>query len=125
VLAARRAAARRRARERQMNDMPQPKVEEAETWQELLPLLDRELDRLPAKYRAPVVLCHLEGRTRKEAAQQLGLPGGTVSGRLTTATRMLAKRMRRHGLTLSVGALAAALSPKAASACVPAPLLAA
>src|SRR5262249_6297781 len=58
-----------------------------------------------------------------EAARQLGLPVGTVSGRLTTAIRMLAKRMRRHGLTLSVGALTAALSPKAASARVPAALL--
>jgi RNA polymerase sigma factor (sigma-70 family) len=120
---ARRAAARRGARERQVNDMPQPKAAEEETWQELLPLLDRELDRLPDKYRAAVVLCHLEGRTRKEAASQLGLPVGTLSGRLTTALRMLAKRLRRHGLALSVGALAAALSPKAAAAPVPASLI--
>jgi RNA polymerase sigma-70 factor (ECF subfamily) len=125
ALAARRAAARRRARERQVHDMPEPRVGAEETWQELLPLLDRELDRLPARYRAPVVLCHLEGRTRKEAARQLGLPVGTVSGRLTTALRLLARRLRRHGLALSVGALAAALSPKAASACVPPALLAA
>jgi RNA polymerase sigma factor (sigma-70 family) len=91
ALAARRAAARRRAREKQVPDMPEPQVEMEETWLELLPLLDRELNRLPAIYRAPVVLCHLEGRTRKEAAQQLGLPVGTVSGRLTTALRLLAK----------------------------------
>src|SRR5262249_25132927 len=84
ALEARRRAARWLAREKQVNDIPHPKVEEPETWQELLPFLDRELDRLPAKYRAPVVLCHLEGRTRKEAAGQLGLPVGTLSGRLTT-----------------------------------------
>jgi RNA polymerase sigma factor (sigma-70 family) len=124
ALAARRAAARRRARERPMNDLPHPTVKEEAAWQDLLPLLDRELDRMPAKYRAAVVLCHLEGRTRKEAAQQLGLPVGTLSGRLTTALRLLAKRLRRHGLTLSVGALALTLSPKAASACVPEALLA-
>jgi RNA polymerase sigma-70 factor (ECF subfamily) len=124
ALEARRAAARRRARERQVNDMPHPQAEDGETWQELLPLLDRELDRLPAKYRAPVVLCHLEGRTRKEAADQLGLPVGTLSGRLTTAMRLLARRMRRHGLALSATALAASLSPASASAAVPASLLA-
>jgi RNA polymerase sigma-70 factor (ECF subfamily) len=123
AMQARRTAARRRTRERQVNDMPQPRASDEETWQELLPLLDRELDRLPNKYRAAVVLCHLEGRTRKEAASQLGLPVGTLSGRLTTALRMLAKRLRRHGLALSVGALAAALTPKAASASIPASLV--
>jgi RNA polymerase sigma-70 factor (ECF subfamily) len=124
ALAARRAAARRRARERQVHEMPHPHFENEETWQELLPLLDRELNRLPAKYRAPVVLCHLEGRTRKEAALQLCLPVGTLSGRLTTAMRLLAKRMRRHGLVLSGTILAAALTPNVASASVPAWLIA-
>jgi RNA polymerase sigma-70 factor (ECF subfamily) len=125
ALGARRAAARRRARERPVNDMPHPQVKEEETWQELLPVLDRELARLPDKYRAPLVLCHLEGRTRKEAARHLGLPVGTVSGRVTTALRMLARRLRRHGLVLSGGVLAAALSPSTASASVPASLVAA
>jgi RNA polymerase sigma factor (sigma-70 family) len=125
ALAARRTAARRRSRERQVDAMPEPSARAEETWQELWPLLDRELNRLPARYRAPVVLCHLEGRTRKEAARQLGLPVGTVSGRLTTALRLLAKRLRRQGLALSVGALTGALSPQAASACVPPALLAA
>jgi RNA polymerase sigma factor (sigma-70 family) len=123
-LAARRLAARRRARERQVQTMPHPTLsEEKENWQELLPLLDRELARLPDKYRAAVVLCQLEGRTRREAARQLGLPVGTLSGRLTTALRLLAKRLRRQGLVLSGGALAA-LSPQVASACVPASLIA-
>src|SRR5262245_24561556 len=125
ALEARRTAARRQAHEKQVTDMPHPSVEVEETWQELLPLLDRELDRLPDKYRAPVVLCHLEGRTRKEAARQLGLPVGTLSGRVTTALRMLVKRLRRHGLTLSIGALAATLTPKVASASVPVSLVAA
>jgi RNA polymerase sigma-70 factor (ECF subfamily) len=121
---ARRAVARRRAREKQVNDMPHPLTEDEDAGRDLLPLLDRELDRLPAKYRAAVVLCHLEGLTRKEAARQLGLPVGTLSGRLTTALRMLARRLDRQGISLSVGALAAALMPKAATAYVPASLIA-
>jgi RNA polymerase sigma-70 factor (ECF subfamily) len=123
ALAARKAAARRRARERQVSEMPQPKIEE-ETWLELLPVLDQELNRLPARYRVAVVLCHLEGRTRKDAAAQLGLPVGTLSGRLTTAMRLLAKRMSKNGLALSGAALAAALTPATTSACVPPSLVA-
>src|SRR5262249_45081010 len=46
-------------------------------------LLDEELNRLPEKYRVPIILCDLEGRTRKEVEQQLTLGAGTLSGRLT------------------------------------------
>src|SRR5262249_16787813 len=86
--------------------------------------LDQELNRLPDKYRVPVVLCDLEGRTRRDVARQIGVPEGTLSGRLTTARRMLAKRLARHGLALSGGVLAAGLSQGAVSACVPSPLVA-
>ncbi len=90
-------------------------------WAELLPLLDRELSRLPDKYRSAIVLCELEGRPRKEAARKLGVPEGTLSSRLATAKRMLARRMGRHGAAPSGCALAAAL---ARGAGVPPPLLA-
>src|SRR5437762_9966455 len=98
--------------------MPHPEVApvEAQDWR---PLLDRELSRLGEKYQSAVVLCDLEGRTRKEAAQLLGVPEGTVSRRLTTARRLLARRLARHGLALSGGALAVALAGEA-SARVPA-----
>jgi RNA polymerase sigma factor (sigma-70 family) len=124
ALEAKRAAARRRARERQVNDMPHPTVEPEPGWQELRPLLDRELSRLPDKYRVPVVLCDLEGWTRKEAARQLSLPEGTVSGRLTTARRLLARRLARQGVTLSGGTLGVVLANGSASAAVPPALLA-
>jgi RNA polymerase sigma factor (sigma-70 family) len=119
ALNARATAARRRARERQVTEMPEPEVAAQELWPDLRPLLDRELSRLPDKYRVPIVLCDLEGKTRKEAAQQLGCAEGTVAGRLARARVMLAKRLARHGLVVSGGALAAVLSRNAASACVP------
>jgi RNA polymerase sigma factor (sigma-70 family) len=125
ALDARAAAARRRTRERQVNPMPEPEAaDRTDVWRDLRPLLDRELNRLPEKYRVPIVLCDLEGGTRRDVAQQLDIPVGTLSGRLTTARAMLAKRLARHGLALSGWALIAALSPSAASAAVPSPLVA-
>jgi RNA polymerase sigma-70 factor (ECF subfamily) len=123
ALQARRAAVRRKKWETQVKEMPDPWIAEDRSLHELLSMLDQELERLPAKYRVAVVLCHLEGKTRKEAAHELGLPVGTVSGRLTTALRLLAKRLSRHGLAVSSGTLAARLSPSTASASVSASLL--
>jgi uncharacterized protein (TIGR03067 family) len=115
---------RRRGRERQVVEMPEPAVPDGEVWAELRPLLDRELERLPEKYRVPVVLCDLEGNTHKEAARQLGWPEGTVSTRLTRARGLLARRLARRGLVLSAVALAAALARPEATACVPGSLVA-
>jgi RNA polymerase sigma factor (sigma-70 family) len=116
ALNARAAAARRKGRERQVTEMPEPAVTEQDLWHDLQPILDEELSHLPDKYRVAIVLCDLGGKTRKEAARQLGVPGGTVAGRLARARRMLAKRLTRRGVTLSGGALAAVLSKQAASA---------
>jgi RNA polymerase sigma factor (sigma-70 family) len=120
ALKARATAAKRQARERQVKEMPEPAAKlEAAPWPDLEPLLDQELSRLPDKYRVAIVLCDLEGKTRKEAARQLKVPEGTLSTRLRTARTMLAKRMARHGLPVSGGAVAAVLTEKAASAGVP------
>ncbi len=119
ALQARRNATRRRAREKQVTEMPEPAVVEQDRWDDLRPLLDQELSRLPDKYREAIVLCDLGGKSRKEAAQQLSLPEGTIGSRLARARRMLAKRLARHGLAWSGGALAMVLTAKAASAGVP------
>jgi RNA polymerase sigma factor (sigma-70 family) len=113
-------AARRRGREHQVADMPEPAAKDADLHDDLRPLLDLELSRLPDKYRVLIVLCDLEGKTRKEAARQLGCPEGTVGGRLARARAMLAKRLSRHGTAVPAAALAAALSMEAASASLPA-----
>jgi hypothetical protein len=88
--------------------------------QDWRPLLDRELQALPAKYKTPVLLCDLEGKTRREAARQLGISEGTLSSRLARARCLLARRLVKHGVTLSGGALAAALAESTAAAAVPA-----
>ncbi len=120
ALQARRTAARRRTREKQVTEMPEPAVKEQDPWRDLRPLLDQELSRLPAAYREVMVLSDLEGKARKEVARQLGLPEGTVGSRLARARAMLAKRLARHGMEVSGSALAALLSQQAASANVPA-----
>jgi RNA polymerase sigma factor (sigma-70 family) len=120
---ARAAAAKRRARERQVAAMPEPAVAEQDLWRELQPLLDEALSRLPDKYRVAVVLCDLQGKTRREVARQLGVPEGTVAGRLARARVLLARRLARHGLWAPGGALAAVLGQQAVSAGVPAAVL--
>jgi RNA polymerase sigma factor (sigma-70 family) len=124
ALKAQEAAARRRAKERQAGQRGGQRADEGAR-QDLWRLLDQELDRLPEKYRAPVVLCDLEGRTRKEAARLLGWPEGTVSGRLARARALLARRLARQGVTPPAVGLAGALAGGAACASVPPPLVAA
>jgi RNA polymerase sigma factor (sigma-70 family) len=119
ALKARATTAKRRARERQVTQMPEPAVTEQDLWHDLQPLLDQELSRLPDKYRVAIVLCDLEEKTRKEAARQLGVPDGTLAARLVRGRVMLAKRLARHGLAVSGGSLATVLAQNAASAGVP------
>lgn len=123
ALKARAMAAKRRTRERQVKEMPEPAARENDLWSDLQPLLDHELSRLSDKYRSAIVLCDLEGKTRKEAARQLGVPEGTVAARLARGRKMLAQRLTRHGLVFSGGSLAAVLAQKAASASVPSVVL--
>jgi RNA polymerase sigma factor (sigma-70 family) len=116
------AIARRRVRERRVEPMPHQPVEPHETpdWK---PLLDRELDRLTQRYREAVVLCDLEGRTRKEVGRMLGVPESTVSSRLARGRSLLAKRLAARGVVLTSAVLAIGLATETASANVPAALV--
>ncbi len=119
ALQARRTATRRRAKEVQVTTMPDTEAVEPDPWADLQPLLDEELSRLPDIYRAVIVLCDLEGRTRKEVARRLGVPEGTVAGRISRARTLLARRLTRRGVALSGGALAAVLTQQGATAGMP------
>jgi hypothetical protein len=102
-----------------VESLPEPETVAEGIWHDLVPVLDQEVRRLPEKYRLPVVLCDLEGNTRREAAERLGWPEGTVAGRLAQGRAMLARRLARHGLPVSAGVLAAVLSGGDLSAAVP------
>jgi RNA polymerase sigma factor (sigma-70 family) len=105
---------------RELLEVPQADSTLDVGWREVREVLDEELQRLPEKYRAPLVLCYLEGMTQDEAARQLGWPPGVLRGRLDRGRERLRGRLTRRGLALAampLGAgLAEAASPGAASA---------
>jgi RNA polymerase sigma factor (sigma-70 family) len=112
---ARSRAARRRAREERAS-MLAPSGADGDSAEELRRIIDEELARLPARYRAPIVLCELEGLSRRDAARQLGIPEGTLSSRLARAKSELRARLARHGLNVPAVALAAAIGRDATAA---------
>jgi RNA polymerase sigma factor (sigma-70 family) len=103
ALRARRDATRRQARDRQATAMAHDQPVSEKAWNDLQAALTAEIERLPAKYKTPFVLCHLEGKSMAEAAQQLGWKAGTVSGRLTQARKLLQKGLARRGVALASG----------------------
>ncbi len=115
AIKARVSAVRRRTLERQAMAMSPPPIQsnhqdETAAWNELRPVLHAEVDRLPEKYRLPVILCYLEGKTNEEVADLLHWPVGTVKGRLSRARDLLRSRLMRRGLGLSAAFLLTALS---------------
>jgi RNA polymerase sigma factor (sigma-70 family) len=119
---ARANAARRSAHERQAAFMPKPEPNAAPVDRELRAVLDREINHLPEKYRVPLVLCYLEGKTNEEAARQLGCPTGSMSWRLNRGRELLRKRLSRR-LAITPLLLPPLLAHHTASAAVPATLL--
>src|SRR5205823_11872349 len=88
------------------------------SWREACAALHEELDRLPEKFRLPLVHCYLQGLSRDEAARQLGWSAGAVKGRLERGRQLLRGRLARRGITLSAGLLAT-LGDSAAARTVP------
>jgi RNA polymerase sigma factor (sigma-70 family) len=121
ALRARAATARRQRHEREVHHVSRQCSSADIVLDDLQPVLDEELNRLPEKYRAPILLCYLEGKTNEAAARLLRCPVGTVKGRLARARALLRARLAKRGITLSSGVLAAILAEHATAA-VPAAL---
>jgi RNA polymerase sigma factor (sigma-70 family) len=119
ALKANAATAKRTFRERQVRQMPEPPAPDRECNSDLLPYLDQELSRLSEKCRTAIILCDLEGKTQKRAAQQLGCSEKALSSRLSRGRNLLAKRLARYGFGVSAVALAALVEETAARASVP------
>ena len=116
ALRARADARRRRHHERQAAASVPDSRKNGWVEAEVLAILDEEVNRLPEKYRRPIVLCYFEGRTYREAAHLLGWPAGTASVRLARAREMLRARLARRGMRLSATAVAAVLAEAVATA---------
>src|SRR5262245_4082082 len=109
ALHAKRSAARRRVKEAAVV----PKAETAERRDDLGEVLDEELAGLPEAYRAAIIPCDREGKTRKEAARELSCAEGTAASRLSRGRSLLAGRLSRRGVTLATGATLCSAVPAA------------
>ncbi len=119
ALRARAAAARRRGEPTALAALPAPEGPDDLDRRELRAVLDEELRGLPAKYREPLLLCDMQGRTHAEVARALGRPPGSMSRLLERGRSLLRERLARRGLGLS-GALLASLLAGNARAVTPA-----
>jgi C-terminal peptidase prc len=115
--------ARRRLHEKRVITMAAFEPVPDTIWRDLRPVLDEEVNHLPAKYREPLVLCYLHDLTYEEAAVQLGWPKGTVATRLARARELLRTRLIRRGVALPAGLLAVAMALQRTAAAVPPRLL--
>src|SRR5215471_13786730 len=104
-LKARARRTRRQVREEPLNGSNFAAARDATDPHHLLHLLDEELRRLPEKYRTPIVLCYLEGKTKEQAARVLRRPEGTISTQLARGREILRRRLTRRGAALSTAAL--------------------
>lgn len=117
ALKARLQTSRRRDASQRLMDatapMTGPDTSEQAAEREATAVLDEELQGLPEKYRMPLILCYFQGRTYEEAAEELGLPSGSMGKRLNQAQDHLRKRLLRRGVGLSATALATILASSA------------
>jgi RNA polymerase sigma factor (sigma-70 family) len=117
---ARSVVVKRRAREKQMSEPPVPLVMTDDAWADVQGVLDEELSRLPENYRLALVLCAIEGKPYNEVAGQLGCAEGTVCSWLTRGRKLLAARLARRGLPVSLATLSLLLSERATAGIPPA-----
>ncbi|HEY7330712.1 MAG TPA: sigma-70 family RNA polymerase sigma factor [Gemmataceae bacterium] len=115
ALKMRTATGRRRRSEEQLEERTVADPLLDMTLRELHQVLLEELQRLPEKYRLPLILCYLEGRTQRQAAKQLGWDKEVLRGRLNRGRSQLRARLTRRGLSLPAGVFASALGSSSVS----------
>lgn len=111
--------ARQREGERRAAEAPAPRSADEPTWREGLAVLDEELHALPEKYRAPILLCCLDGKSRGEAARELGWKEGAVKIRLERGRELLRRRLAGRGVALSAALASVLLAARANAAALP------
>jgi RNA polymerase sigma factor (sigma-70 family) len=119
ALDARARAARHRAREQRLGVKLYTEPTDHTMLNELRTILDDELARLPERHRAPVVLCELEGLSRRDAAARLKISEGTLSSRLARAKARLRERLTKRGFALSAVTLTSILTQDASAVIIP------
>jgi RNA polymerase sigma factor (sigma-70 family) len=120
---ARANSARRTAHERQAASMPKTESNPDTGDRELRAVLDEEINHLPEKYRAPLVLCYLEGKTNEQAAKVLGCPTGSMSWKLNRGREMLRQRLSRRKLAFGPMMFPPLLAKNTASIAMPSALV--
>ena len=109
----------RRGREREAMALADARTGGTSAWDDWVPVLHEEIDRLPERHRAAIVLCHLQGLTYDQAARELRWTEPTLRCRLARARAQLRRRLTRRGLSGAGAALATWLDARPASAMVP------
>jgi RNA polymerase sigma factor (sigma-70 family) len=124
ALEARAHSERESTRERKDSMRTGTDASDGASFHEVQAILDEEITSLPERLRAPLLLCCLGGRTKAQAARELGWKEGTVASRLARARERLEGRLTRRGVALTAGAMALVMAQKS-SAAVPASVIAA
>ena len=106
-------AARRRAFQAPLTDVPDRDASADSSVRVAWAALDEEVSRLPGKYQGPLVLCYLDGQTQALAARRLGLSLRTLERRLGRGRALLRQRLARRGMTPSAALASAALAEEA------------
>ena len=101
AIKARSLGAIRRSREVSTEGVSEPAASDSKPDEELRELIDREIASLPEKYRSVILLCDIKGKTRKEAALELGAPEGSIAGWQSRGRELLTKRLVRRGIVVT------------------------